>query len=135
MNFFKRILPAAIVLIAVAAPEAGAVVGNTYLTAYSRTKGTQAKAGKYGTQILLRTKSRNSTTRTTKSGKKVKVSAYQEKVTFCKRTYYTTKRGKSWIAAHRRAKHVLVVRYHQAKGKYRNVCGTRPKRTTKKKAS
>ena len=103
MNFFKRILPAAIVLIAVAAPEAGAVVGNTYLTAYSRTKGTQAKAGKYGTQILLRTKSRNSTTRTTKSGKKVKVSAYQEKVTFCKRTYYTTKRGKSWIAAHRRA--------------------------------
>ncbi len=137
MKFIKRVLPVALIVAAVGAPEARAEVGKTYLTAYSRSKGTQVKAGKYGTQILLRTKSQNSTTRTTKSGKKVPVAAYKEKVTFCKRTYYTTERGKRWIAAHRRAKHVLVVRYHQAKGKYRPICGTVPKKqsTTKKKSS
>ena len=132
----KKILPLVLVAFAFVAQDAAAVVGNTYLTAYSRTKGIQVKAGKYGTQILLRTKTQRATTRTTKSGKKIRIGAYNEKVTFCKRTYYTTKRGKSWVAAHRRARHVLVVRRHVAKGKYRAICGSRPKRaTTKKKAS
>lgn len=131
----RKIIPLVLLAIVFVAQDAAAVVGNTYLTAYSRSKGIQASAGKYGTQILLRTTTQKGRTGTTKNGKKVRYAAYSQRVTFCKRTYYTTKRGKSWIAAHRRARHVLVVRRHVAKGKYRNICGTRPKRPSRKKGS
>ncbi len=132
----RKILPLVLLAVVFMAQDAAAVIGNTYLTAYSRSKGVQASAGKYGTQMLLKTASQKGRTTTTKSGKKVTSAGYTQRVTFCKRNYYTTKRGKSWIAAHRRANHVLVVRRHTAKGKYRSICGTRPKRvTTKKKAS
>ena len=125
----------ALLAVGLSAQNAAAEVGKTYLTAYSKSKGTQAKAGKYGPQITLKTKSQRDATRTTKDGKKASTGGYDQKVTFCKRTYYVTKRGKSWIAAHRRAKHQLVVRRHVAKGKYRSICGSVPKKSSKKKAS
>lgn len=118
--------------------DAMAEIGKTYVTAYSKSKGSQAKAGKYGPQIVLRTKKTSaakSSKKTTKKGKKANnlpIQAYDQSVKFCSKTYYTSKRGKKWLAAHRRVKHTLVVRKHTAKGKYRVICGTIPKRAAKK---
>ena len=116
-----------------AASQSQARVGSTYLTAYDQAKGSRVKVAKYGSQILLRSPSqvRHSPADTAKSGKKMKgkmpPNSFTERVTFCGRPYYTTKRGKRWIAAHKKAHHVLLVRYHQGKRKYKVVCGTRPK--------
>jgi hypothetical protein len=133
----RKFAPLALLALCLTTTDAVAVVGNTYLTAYDKTKGTQASAGRYGTQILLRTKSQAGTTTKGADGRTRTTAAYTEKVTFCNRDYFTTKRGSAWIAAHRRAQHVLVVRYHQAKGKYRSLCGSQPKRAAalKKKAT
>jgi hypothetical protein len=122
-----------------------ATVGGTYLTAYDKAKGTQAKAAKFGTQIRLRSPSEVAkmnarrkaakTTKTTKGKKarKMPPHSYTQKVTYCGKPYYTTKRGKRWIAAHMKARHVLLVRYHQAKRKYKVVCGTKPKGPARRK--
>lgn len=115
-----------------------AAVGGTYLTAYDKTKGTQAKAAKFGRQIRLRLpsevtkmnarrKAAKTSKKKSKAASKMPPNSYTEKVTFCGKPYYTTKRGKRWIAAHTKARHVLLVRYHQAKRKYKVVCGTKPK--------
>ena len=58
--------------------------------------------------------------------------SYTEQVSYCGKSYFTTKRGRQWIAAHTKARHVLLVRYHQAKGKYKVVCGTKPKGPARK---
>lgn len=123
-----------LLVLVLGALPAAAEVGNTYVTAYSRTKGVQAKAGKFGTEMLLKTK--RETQKSRKSKNRVGA-AYNQEIQLCKRTYYTTPRGKRWLAAHRRAKHVLLVRRHVAKGKYRVICGKKPMRktTTKKKGS
>jgi hypothetical protein len=120
-------------------------VGGTYLTAYDKTKGSQAKAAKFGTQIRLRLpsevakmKARRKTAKSTKTKTKSKTArkmpphSYTEQVRFCGKPYYTTKRGKRWIAAHTKARHVLLVRYHQAKRKYKIVCGTKPQRPARR---
>ena len=146
----KWILAIAAALV-LCASQSVAKVGGTYLTAYDKTKGSQAKAAKYGRQIRLRLPSevakmnaRRKTAKTTKGTKKSKKASkmpphsYTQKVSYCGKPYYTTKRGKRWIAAHMKARHVLLVRYHQAKRKYKVVCGTTPKgparRPVRKKA-
>ena len=127
-----------------------AAVGKTYLTAYDKAKGSQAKAAKFGKQIRLklpseisktkaRVKPKKSTMATkaakkakSKPGSKMPPNSYTEQVRYCGKPYYTTKRGKRWIAAHTKSRHVLLVRYHQAKGKYKVVCGTKPKGPARK---
>lgn len=146
----KRILILCLSLAVFGGGQAHAVVGKTYLTAYDKTKGSQAKAGKYGKQILLRTsatkaakktetdakaktaKTNTAKTNTAKTKKGLPTLSYDQSVRYCGKTYYVTKRGKAWIAAHKRAKHTLVVRRHAAKGKYTVVCGKPPKRVVAK---
>jgi hypothetical protein len=136
----KWILAIAAVVV-LSASQSMAKVGGTYLTAYDKTKGSQAKAAKFGTQIRLRLpsevekmKPRRTTAKSTKTKKNAKAArkmpphSYTEQVRFCGKPYFTTKRGKRWIAAHTQARHVLLVRYHQAKRKYKIVCGTKPQR-------
>lgn len=98
--------------------------GKIYLTAYGK-NGTQAKAGKFGKQITLRTVKADTKKKTTS---KVPVQGHTERISLCRKTYYTTKYGAKWVAAHRRARHTLVVRRWVSKGKYSAVCGTIPKR-------
>lgn len=133
MSKWILVIAAAVVL---SATQSMAKVGGTYLTAYDKTKGSQAKAAKFGSQIRLRLSSEVSkmkapskAAKTTKAKKTKKMppNSYTEQVSYCGKPYYTTKRGKRWIAAHTHARHVLLVRYHQAKGKYKIVCGSKPK--------
>jgi len=116
------------------ASNASAVVGRTYLTAYDKKKGTQARAGKFGRQIRLRLRASKPAPRPkTKTKRKAPPFARAtEAVRFCTRTYFVTKYGKRWIAAHRRANHELVVRRHAAKRKYRALCGKIPRRAKAK---
>jgi len=135
--------------VVLSANQAVADVGKNYLTAYDKAKGSQAKAAKFGKQIRLKlpseisktkasAKPANSTraTKATKAAKKAKAkmppNSYTEQVRYCGKPYYTTKRGKRWIAAHTKSRHVLLVRYHQAKGKYKIVCGTKPQGPARK---
>lgn len=127
----KRLMLGIIALaVAAGAGEANAVVGHDYLTAYDKARGVRMKAGKYGTQIRLHTKSEAmSATVRTKSGKTVKRKVrYGESVSFCGKTYYVSRTGKRWIVAHEKAGHALVVRAHVAKRKYRVLCGKVPRR-------
>jgi len=138
---------AIVAAVVLSASPSMAVVGKTYLTAYDKAKGSQAKAAKYGRQIRLKLPSEISksrpqakTTKAAKGAKKAKSKAarkmppnsYTEQVRYCGKPYYTTKRGKRWIAAHTKARHVLLVRVHQAKRKYKIVCGTKPKGPARK---
>ena len=129
----KTLVIAACLTVAVGLSQASADVGKTYLTAYDKAKGVQAKAGKYGKQILLRTSARKTAVKAKPGTKGSKTAASEPSVTYCGKTYYTTKRGKNWIAAHESAKHTLVVRRHTAKGKYTVLCGEMPKRVVAKK--
>jgi len=129
-------IAAAVVL---CASQSQARVGSTYLTAYDRTKGSQAKAAKHGSQILLKLPSqvkkappKSAKNTKGKAASKMPPNSYTEQVSYCGKPYFTTKRGKQWIAAHTKARHVLLVRYHEAKGKYKVVCGTRPKGPARK---
>ena len=104
--------------------------GKLYLTAYGK-NGSQAKAGKFGKQITLRTVK---AVPKKKTASKLPIQGHTERISLCSKTYYTTKRGKSWVAAHRRARHKLVVRKWVSKGKYSAVCGTVPKKAKPAKA-
>ncbi len=101
--------------------------GKVYLTAYAK-NGRQRKAGKFGTRIRLYTTATKS--RKTKKGKRR--AGRTEAVTYCGKTYYTTKRGTRWIAAHEKAGHVLVVRKHVARKKFTTICGKKPKRVKRR---
>jgi len=105
--------------------------GKLYLTAYGK-NGSQAKAGKFGKQISLRTVKADTKKKKTKST--LPIQGHTERISLCSKTYYTTKRGKSWVAAHRRLRHKLVVRKWVSKGKYNAVCGTVPKKAKPAKA-
>lgn len=123
---------------------AGAAVGDTYLTAYDKAKGSQVSTGRYGRQIRLRTTAPPAAEKTAPrktgtagaagnssgktGGRKGRGAAYRYKIALCGRDYYTTKRGTAWIRAHRTAGHALVVRRHAGKRKYSILCGTVPKR-------
>jgi len=104
--------------------------GKLYLTAYGK-NGSQAKAGKFGKQITLRTVKADTKKKTSS---KLPIQGHTERISLCSKTYYTTKRGKSWVAAHRRARHSLVVRKWVSKGKYSAVCGKVPKKAKPTKA-
>ena len=135
--------------VAMGASPSMAEVGKTYLTAYDKKKGSQTKAGKFGRQIrLLRPAEVRKAKRPTKAMKSAKgakaakakakakrkmpPNSYTEQVRYCGKAYFTTKRGKRWIAAHTRARHVLLVRLHKAKRKYAVICGTKPKGAARK---
>jgi len=139
----KWILAIAAAVVLSASPSM-ATVGKTYLTAYHKTKGSQVKAAKFGTQIRLKlpseipkTKVRAKSAKAAEAAKKARSrmlpNNYTRQVRYCGKRYYTTKRGKRWIAAHTKAGHVLLVRYHQAKRKYKIVCGTKPKGPARKR--
>ncbi|MDH3232342.1 MAG: hypothetical protein OEQ29_02360 [Alphaproteobacteria bacterium] len=140
----KKWILAIVAAVVLSTSPSMATVGMTYLTAYDKAKGSQAKAAKFGKQIRLKlpsevskSKARSKTTKSTKASKTAKKSkmppnSYTEQVRYCGKQYYTTKWGKRWIAAHTKARHVLLVRYHQAKGKYKIVCGTKPKGPARK---
>lgn len=130
MSKWVLVIAAAVVL---SASQAAARVGGTYLTAYDKAKGVQSRAAKFGTQIRIwqpsevaKMDARRKTAKTKKKSKSAR-NRYTEQVSFCGKPYYTTKRGKRWIAAHTKARHVLLVRYHQSKRRYKIVCGTKPK--------
>ncbi len=103
--------------------------GKVYLTAYAK-NGRQRKAGKFGTRLRLYAKATKS--RKTRKGKRR--AGRTEAVEYCGKTYYTTKRGTRWIGAHEKAGHVLVVRRHTARKKFKAVCGKPPKRVKRRTA-
>lgn len=103
--------------------------GKLYLTAYAKT-GRQAKAAKFGSRLRLYIKA----TKSRKSKKGKRTAGRTEGVEYCGKTYYTTRRGTRWIAAHEKAGHVLVVRRHTARKKFAVVCGTKPKRVKRRSA-
>ncbi len=119
-------LMTAIAFAAFLAPlPATAAVGTTYLTAYDKAKGSQTSAGKYGRQIRLNV---TASAAPAKGAKTRRGGRYTQKVSLCGSAYFTTKRGVSWIDAHRKAGHELVVRKHVGKRKYTVLCGKIPKR-------
>ncbi len=103
--------------------------GKLYLTAYAKT-GRQAKAARFGSRLRLYTKA----TKSRKSKKGKRTAGRTEGVEYCGKTYYTTRRGTRWIAAHEKAGHVLVVRRHMARKKFAVVCGKKPKRVKRRSA-
>ena len=121
----KTLCAAIAAALVLAAGPAGAVIGNTYLTAYDKARGAQASSGRYGRQIRLRTAPPASSAKAAGTGR---TSAYSRKVALCGKDYYTTKRGVDWIDAHRKAGHELVVRKHTGKRTYAVLCGKVPKR-------
>lgn len=121
----KKLMAAIAVAACLAPPPATAAVGTTYLTAYDKAKGSQASAGKYGRQIKLNT---TASAAPAKGSKSRRAGRYTQKVSLCGSAYFTTKRGVTWINAHRKAGHELVVRKHIGKRKYTVLCGKIPKR-------
>jgi hypothetical protein len=92
-----------------------AVAGPVYLWGMNA-KGKSVKAGKYGRYTRLYTaadlKKRRASVRR----------AYRHKVMLCGKAYMLSKRQQSFMAAHRKAKHMVVVRERVRKGKYTKLC-------------
>ena len=111
MRIVVVIAAAAAVLAAAGTAEAGSLA----LYAYNA-KGKLAKAGKYGRW-----------TRVYAPGAHAKLKAktrknYGVKMTFCEKPYYLRSAQKRWLAAHRKAKHRIVLRERVSKRKTRQVC-------------
>ena len=98
-------------LVSAGTAEAGSVA----LYAYT-SKGKLAKAGKYSrwTRVYRATELKRLKTKTRKN--------YSVKMTFCKKPYFTRTVHKRWLAAHRKAKHRIVLRERVAKGKMKRLC-------------
>jgi hypothetical protein len=111
MRIVVVIAAAAAVLAAAGTAEAGSVA----LYAYNA-KGKLAKAGKYGRW-----------TRVYRAADHAKLKAktrkhYSKKMTFCEKPYYLRSVQQRWLAAHRKAKHQIVLRERVSKKKTRRVC-------------
>lgn len=95
--------------------SSAAVAGPVYLWGMTA-KGKSAKAGKYGTYTRVYTpaemKKRKASTR----------KAYSQSVTLCGKPYMLSKRQQAFLAAHKKAKHMVVVRERVRKGKYTKLC-------------
>lgn len=108
-----------VVVIAAAAAMLAAAgtaqAGSVGLYAYNA-KGKLVKAGKYSrsTRIYREADHGKLKGKTRKS--------YAEKMTFCNKPYYVRGVHKRWLAAHRKAKHRIVLRERVSKGKSRRLC-------------
>ncbi len=92
-----------------------AVAGPVYLWGMNA-KGKSAKAGKYGTYTRVYSPAEL---------KKRKASirkAYGQKVMLCGKEYMLSKRQQAFMAAHKKAKHMVVVRERVRKGRYTKLC-------------
>lgn len=101
--------------VALAFVSGTAVAGPVGLYAYDA-KGKLAKAGKYGrwTRIYKPADVKKLKAKTQKK--------YAVKKTFCGKPFQTRKVHERWIAAHKKAKHKVVLRERVAKGKMKKVC-------------
>lgn len=92
-----------------------AVAGPVYLWGMNA-KGKSVKAGKYGTYTRVYTapqlKKRRASVR----------KAYSMKTMLCGKEYMLSKRQAAFMAAHKKAKHMVVVRERVRKGKYKKLC-------------
>eukprot|EP01026_Neomeris_dumetosa_P021246 TRINITY_DN18626_c1_g1_i1.p5 TRINITY_DN18626_c1_g1~~TRINITY_DN18626_c1_g1_i1.p5 ORF type:complete len:115 (-),score=6.92 TRINITY_DN18626_c1_g1_i1:57-401(-) len=79
-------------------------------------KGKTAKAGKYTrwTRIYKPVQFAKLRAKTKKQ--------YAGKMTLCQKPYHVRAVHKRWLAAHKKAKHTIVVRERVAKGKYKKLC-------------
>jgi len=105
------IVAAAAVLAAAQTAQAGSVA----LYAYNA-KGKLTKVGKFSktTRIYSPADHAKLKMKTRKN--------YSHKVTFCEKPYLLRTAQRRWIAAHRKAKHRIVLRERIAKNKTRQVC-------------
>jgi len=105
------IAAAAAMLAAAGTAEAGSVG----LYAYNA-KGKLAKAGKYSrsTRVYREADRAKLKSKTRKN--------YKVKMTLCDKPYYLRSVQRRWLAAHRKAKHRIVLRERVAKGRTRQVC-------------
>jgi opacity protein-like surface antigen len=112
MKKFATLVAAAAALTFV---SGAAVAGPVYLWGMNA-KGKTVKAGKYGRYTRLYTAAQL---------KKRKASirkAYSHKTMLCGKAYMLSKRQQSFMAAHRKAKHMVVVRERVGRGKYKKLC-------------
>lgn len=92
-----------------------ATAGPVYLWGMNA-KGKTVKAGRYGRYTRVYTAA---------DLKKRKASArrlYRHKVALCGKDYMLSKRQQSFIAAHHKARHMVVVRERVGRGKYKKLC-------------
>jgi hypothetical protein len=111
MRIVVVIAAAAAVLAAAGTAEAGSVA----LYAYNA-KGKLAKAGKYSrwTRVYRPADRARLKAKTRKR--------YARKMTFCEKPYYLRSAQARWLAAHRKAKHRIVLRERVSKRKTRRLC-------------
>jgi len=105
------IAAAAAMLAAAGTAKAGSVA----LYAYNA-KGKLAKAGKYSrwTRVYRQADRAKLKAKTRKN--------YTVKMTFCEKPYYLRSVQQRWLAAHRKAKHRIVLRERVAKGRTKQIC-------------
>jgi len=106
------VIAAAAAMLAVAGT---AQAGSMGLYAYNA-KGKPAKAGKYGTWTRVYSEADHG-----KLKAKTRKS-YTQKMTFCEKPFFVRGVHKQWIAAHRKAKHRIVLRETVGKNKTKRVC-------------
>lgn len=111
MRIVVVIAAAAAVLAAAGTAEAGSVA----LYAYNA-KGKVAKAGKYSgwTRVYREADHAKLKAKTRKS--------YAVKTTFCEQPYYLRSTQQRWLAAHRKAKHRIVLRERVSKKRTKQIC-------------
>ena len=95
--------------------SSAAVAGPVYLWGMNA-KGKSVKAGKHGISTRVYTsaemKKRKASIRKT----------YSMQVSLCGKEYMLSKRQQAFMAAHKKAKHMVVVRERVRKGKYTKLC-------------
>jgi hypothetical protein len=111
MRIVVVIAAAAAVFAAAGTAEAGSVA----LYAYNA-KGKLTKAGKYSrwTRVYREADRAKLKAKTRKS--------YGTKMTFCDKPYYVRKVHQRWLAAHRKAKHRIVLRERVSKKRTKQLC-------------
>lgn len=111
----KKIVMIAAIAAAMTLVPSLASAGPTYLWGQNA-KGKTVKAGKYGGYTRIYTPAQH------KKLKKSSQKRYSQKATFCGKAFMVSKAQKNFIAAHKKAKHVVIVRERVAKGKYKKHC-------------
>lgn len=111
----KKIVMIAAFAAAASLVSSPALAGPTYLWGQNA-KGKTAKAGKYGGYTRIYTPAEHAKLK--KSAKK----RYSQKAQYCGKPFMVSKAQLRFIAAHKKAKHAVVVRERIAKGKYKKHC-------------
>ena len=92
-----------------------AMAGPMYLWGQNA-KGKTVKAGKYGGYTRIYTPAEH------KRLKKSTQKRYGEKASYCGKEFMVSKAQMQFIEAHKKAKHMVVVRERIARGKYKKHC-------------